>query len=85
MGYISAGTGDHFGALLVSLMALWLMPVHRNQFRPWLTLQMPKSYNLLCLLKGVGGVCWLMGSRLTSYVLDPGFNFTPQVGKLVVS
>ena len=34
MGYISAGMGDHFSALLVSLMALQFMLVDQNPFRP---------------------------------------------------
>ena len=33
MGYISTGIGDHFTALLVSLMALQLAPVGRNPLR----------------------------------------------------
>ena len=34
--YISTGMGDRFGVLLVSLMALQLALVDRNQFRPCL-------------------------------------------------
>ena len=36
MGYISTGMGDCFGALVVSLMALWLALVDQNPFRPCL-------------------------------------------------
>ena len=32
MGYVSIGMGDHFTALLLSLMALRLKPVERNPF-----------------------------------------------------
>ena len=38
MGYIDTGMGDSFSALLVSLMALQLMLVDRNPFRPYLLL-----------------------------------------------
>ena len=34
MGYVGTGMGDHFSALLVSLMALRLRLVDRNPFRP---------------------------------------------------
>ena len=34
MGYVSAGMGDCFSALLASLMALWLVLVDRNPFQP---------------------------------------------------
>ena len=34
MGYVSSGMGDHFSALLVSLMALWLALVDQNPFWP---------------------------------------------------
>ena len=34
IGYFSTGMGDHFGELLVSLMALWLALVDQNSFQP---------------------------------------------------
>ena len=38
MGYVSTGKGDHFKALLVSLMALQLALVEQNPFWPCLQL-----------------------------------------------
>ena len=37
MGYISTGMDDHFGDLLVLLMALWLTVRDQNPFQPCFT------------------------------------------------
>ena len=44
MGYLSTGMADRFGALLVSLMALWLALVDQNPFLPcyiWQSVKQP--------------------------------------------
>ena len=47
MGYVSTGMGDCFGTLLVSLMALHLVLVDGNPFRP--------CYEFVLLFGGVVG------------------------------
>ena len=58
MGYVSTQMGDHFGALLLSLMALWLTLVDRNPFQPCLNNKkqeyvMKKRHLCTCVITGL--------------------------------
>ena len=65
MGYVSTGLGGCFGALPMSLMALWLELLDQNPFRPCLCLFIDLSWIYH------GSIVYTVTGRITFILIYP--------------